>query len=154
MKILDRLEEIFISVTIMLGVLLVFVNAILRFIDIGNSWSEELTRYLIIWSTFIGASVCVRKGMHISIDLLPQLLKGAKERVLKAFIHLSAIVFSLILVVYSLEFVFFSAQMNQITPGLNIPFYIVYCVIPISGVLLTIRYIQNFINVIISSKIN
>lgn len=37
---------------------------------LGNSisWSEEFSRYLMIWMGFAGASVALRQGSHVAID--------------------------------------------------------------------------------------
>jgi TRAP-type C4-dicarboxylate transport system permease small subunit len=37
---------------------------------VGNSisWSEEFSRYLMIWMGFAGASVALRQGSHVAID--------------------------------------------------------------------------------------
>ena len=34
------------------------------------SWGEELTRYAIVWMSFVGAGMGIRKGAHICVDLL------------------------------------------------------------------------------------
>jgi len=37
-------------------------------------WSEELSKYLMVWLTFLGAPIALRHGSHINIDLLQQLM--------------------------------------------------------------------------------
>jgi len=34
------------------------------------SWSEELARYLMVWATFIGASIGVKRGSHVGVEAL------------------------------------------------------------------------------------
>ncbi|MEO1019753.1 MAG: TRAP transporter small permease, partial [Pseudomonadota bacterium] len=34
------------------------------------SWSEEATKYLMVWLTFLGAPIALRHGGHINIDIL------------------------------------------------------------------------------------
>ena len=34
------------------------------------SWSEEIARYLMIWTALVGASVALRQGSHVAITLL------------------------------------------------------------------------------------
>ena len=55
---------------------IVIVEVVLRYgFNTGFSWSEELSRFLFIAITFIGASEALRKGQHASvsvfIDMLP-----------------------------------------------------------------------------------
>ena len=53
--------------------LMVFVNVVLRFTtDHSIFWVEEVSRYLMIWLTFIGAGPVLRYGGHIGIDTLQE----------------------------------------------------------------------------------
>jgi TRAP-type C4-dicarboxylate transport system permease small subunit len=54
-----------------LMVALVFGNVVLRYVfDSGIAVSEELSRWLFIWITFLGAIVALREGGHLGTDLL------------------------------------------------------------------------------------
>ena len=53
--------------------LMVFANVALRFLtDYSILWVEEVSRYTMIWLTFIGAGPVLRYGGHIGIDTLQQ----------------------------------------------------------------------------------
>ena len=53
--------------------LMVFANVVLRFTtDHSIFWVEEVSRYLMIWLTFIGAGPVLRYGGHIGIDTLQE----------------------------------------------------------------------------------
>lgn len=125
----------------LLTVLLVFINVLLRQLGLGVSWTEELIRYLIIWMTFIGASVCVSKGSHISIDAIPKLFKGKARKVYDGFIYIISFIFSVGLLWFA--FIFIRGQMNtaQLSPALGLPMYYFYFSILIMAVLITIRYV-------------
>ena len=44
------------------------------------SWSEELTRFLLVWSTFVGATCAYRHGSNIAITAAQALLpEGGKK---------------------------------------------------------------------------
>src|SRR5206468_7003817 len=52
---------------------MVFANVALRFLtDQSILWVEEVSRYLMIWLTFLGAGLVLRYGGHIAIDTLQQ----------------------------------------------------------------------------------
>lgn len=38
------------------------------------TWSEELCRYLLVWSSFVGASCVYHSGGHISVTVVQNLL--------------------------------------------------------------------------------
>jgi len=50
---------------------MVFGNVVLRhFFDSGINISEELSRFLFIWLTFLGATVAMRHGEHLGVDVV------------------------------------------------------------------------------------
>jgi len=54
-----------------LMVLMVFGNVVLRYaFNSGITVSEELSRWLFVWMTFLGAIVAVRKHAHLGTDAL------------------------------------------------------------------------------------
>ena len=69
-----RLEAV-IGVILALMVILVFGNVVLRYgFNSGITVSEELSRYLFIWLTFIGAVVAMHEHAHLGIDSLLRVL--------------------------------------------------------------------------------
>lgn len=54
---------------------MVFGNVVLRhFFDSGINVSEELSRFLFIWLTFLGATVAMRHGEHLGVDVVARRL--------------------------------------------------------------------------------
>lgn len=57
--------------------LMVFGNVVLRHVfDSGINTSEELSRFLFIWLTFLGAIVAMREGGHLGMDMVVRRLTG------------------------------------------------------------------------------
>jgi TRAP-type C4-dicarboxylate transport system permease small subunit len=60
--------------------LMVFGNVVLRhFFDSGINTSEELSRFMFIWLTFLGAIVAMREGGHLGVDMLVRRLSGRTQ---------------------------------------------------------------------------
>lgn len=56
---------------------MVFGNVILRhFFNSGINIAEELSRFMFIWLTFLGAIVAMREGGHLGVDMLVERLSG------------------------------------------------------------------------------
>ena len=56
-------------------VVLVFGNVFLRYaFNSGITMSEELSRWLLVWLTFLGAIVALRQHAHIGVDTLVRML--------------------------------------------------------------------------------
>jgi TRAP-type C4-dicarboxylate transport system permease small subunit len=63
-------------------VVLVFGNVVLRYgFNSGIAFSEELSRWLMVWLTFLGAVVALRERGHLGVDSLILLLPPWGKRV-------------------------------------------------------------------------
>lgn len=66
-----------------LMVLFVFLNVVLRtFFDSGLTWSEELSRYLFVYVTYIGAVSAMRANAHLGVDTLISRVKPGMQMTL------------------------------------------------------------------------
>lgn len=136
MKIFNKTEEAFVGISMMAVTILLFINIILRFFfSAGISWTEEFVRYAIIWITFIGGSICFRRGIHVGIDVLIDYLPTKGKKILSFIINLMAIALMFFLIKFGIDLVIFSMNTGQLTPALQIKMYWVYLAIPIGALL-------------------
>jgi len=83
-KLIDRICTLFgFLMVACLGamVVMVFGNVVLRYgFNSGITVSEELSRWLFVWMTFLGAIVAVRNHAHLGTDaLVSRLPRGGKK---------------------------------------------------------------------------
>jgi TRAP-type transport system small permease protein len=72
-----------------LMVLLVFGNVVLRYaFDSGITVSEELSRWLFVWMTFLGAIVAIKERGHLGTDMLVSRLPKAGKKACLVVGHL------------------------------------------------------------------
>ncbi len=73
-SLIDRLCHIFkwlMGLCLALMVVLVFGNVVMRYaFNSGITVSEELSRWLFVWMTFLGATVALREHGHLGTDML------------------------------------------------------------------------------------
>jgi len=63
-------------------VVMVFGNVVLRYLfNSGITVTDELSRLLFVWLTFLGAVVVLRQGGHLGFDLVTTALPKAGQRV-------------------------------------------------------------------------
>lgn len=99
-----------------------------------SSFTGELAGYLLIWVGLLGAALASGKGMHLSIDLLPDRLNPENRRKLDIVIQVLIFLFALgVLVIGGIRLVYVTLSLGQQSPSLNIPLGYVYTVLPISG---------------------
>jgi len=114
---------------------LTFAQVVFRYLlHHSLSWSEEVGRYIFVWITFLGLAAAFRSGSHVALDILAGLLPPLPRRILAVINSLFIVVLSLALVVGGVKLMEFGV--NQRSPALDTPMYLIYIVIPISGVAL------------------
>ena len=119
-------------------VVIVFAQVVWRFLfNAPFSWSEELARYLQTWLILLGSAVCVRKGLHLTVDYAVHSLPAAAERPLR-ILALSGVVFFLG-VVFASGLALIAATANQMTPALGIPIRVVYLALPVGALLMLLE---------------
>jgi len=107
-------------------------------------WSEELARYILVWLTFLGATVAYRRGVHPRIDLFSHRLGSRGARAMRIAAHLAAMAFLGVLIVYGAQFAYFVRL--QISPALQIPKWTVMLVLPISGVVMLLHAVAAIVS--------
>ncbi|MBA7477410.1 2,3-diketo-L-gulonate TRAP transporter small permease protein YiaM [subsurface metagenome] len=117
-------------------VFIVSANVFTRYVfSFSLTWSSELSRYLMLWAAFIGASVLVNQDAHMKMDLLERFLKKGLWRVHRIIIITGSLVFFLIQTVFGCMLVI--KTQGQIAASIRfLPMCVVYSVLPISGLLM------------------
>lgn len=114
---------------------LVIANVISRYVFLHSfTWVEEASRYIMIWTAFLGAGLALRVGGHIAVDSLPQSLPPAGARWLRTL--LVAIVGLTLVVLAWLGVEYAQFGWEQETPVLGWSFGMVYLAVPIGALLM------------------
>ena len=141
---LSKMEQYFIGILLLAIAFLLFINVVLRFFGSSLVWSEEVARYAIVWLTFIGSSVCIYKGAHIGVDAIMNVLGDKGKKILLLSTIFISIIFTIIFTYLSFIITKNVLITNQLSSTLEIPMVYVYGAMPIGGVLMLIRYTQEF----------
>lgn len=90
-KLIDKYCQVLswlIAGSLALMVVLVFTNVVLRYaLNSGISVSEELSRWLFVWLTFMGAVVALNERAHLGTDMLVSRLSAKGKKVCLAIGH-------------------------------------------------------------------
>jgi TRAP-type transport system small permease protein len=77
-----RLAETLLVLMLTAMVVMVFGNVVLRYgFNSGIDYSEELSRFLFIWITFLGAIIAMREKAHLGLDSLLRMLSTTGKKV-------------------------------------------------------------------------
>ncbi len=79
-SVVDQIEEKLIAVILGLMTALTFANVVARYaFDSNILWALEMTVFLFAWLVLLGAAYAVKKGTHLGVDLIVNML-GSKAR--------------------------------------------------------------------------
>ncbi|MED9820480.1 MAG: TRAP transporter small permease [Christensenellales bacterium] len=133
---LDRICSVLI--VIMLGAMVVITGAqiIFRTWFTALSWSDEVTRYLLIWSTFLGASVVYRHSGHISITLVQDMVPPRMGKVLRVLVHAICFALFTVLLIFSSRY---CMKLNKTATAMPLKMKYIYLCIPISMAIMMIH---------------
>lgn len=117
---------------------LVSANVISRYVfSFSFTWVEEVTRYMMIWATFLGCGMALRVGGHIAIDALAESVPAPFARCIRVLISLILVVALLFMTVLGAQYAEFAWE--QETPVLGWSFGAIYLSIPAGGVLMLLH---------------
>lgn len=125
-------EKAIVTIGLLALTAIVFVNVITRYV-FRWSWvgSEEVPRFIVVWITFIGTSVCARKGMHITMSAFFNRLPHDKKRIASILICSLAAVFCLGMSCLGWKFTQLVLSRGEVSPALRIPVWIMYLPLPL-----------------------
>lgn len=152
-KISDYLNSIIkFLVFLMLAAMTIVITLqiICRVFFTALSWTEELSRYLLVWGSLLAATVAYKQGAHIAITFVVEKLKDKRRKALSILANIISIVFFLIGIYYGIRMI--SLQIYQTSPALLIPMKIIYLCLPLSFLIMLYYGIVNLIGELIMSK--
>lgn len=107
------------------------------------SWPEEITRYCFVWSTFIGISYSIKRGIMLKIDAILALLPQKIQKLVDVITQVIVLAFFAFLLWHSFDVVQGIFKSGQKSPAMNIPMYQVYSCTIVGFSLAVIRALQN-----------
>ncbi|MGH7265631.1 MAG: TRAP transporter small permease [Candidatus Rokuibacteriota bacterium] len=115
--------------------LLVFLGVVYRYVLVAPiAWIEEIVRLCLVWVTFLGAYLAMRRGQHIAMDVVYERLGRRGRRVADAVGTLLLALFFLVLAWYGTAYA--QAFMGARSPFLGFPQGVTYFALPAGAVLL------------------
>jgi TRAP-type transport system small permease protein len=93
-------------------------------------WTEEMARFLFVWTIMIGAMIGVRESTHFEVDLWPRLSPRA-EAAIKLIARLGVLVIAIVFVSAGIKFTGFGWY--RISELAAMPLWLIHIAWPIAG---------------------
>ena len=111
---------------VLLMMLVVAYSVINRYIlNTPITWTDELSGYLVVALVMLGAGDALRRGDHISVDLITARFNDRGQRLVKIWSYITVLIFSTVLLISSKETIVYSIDFGILSEGyLEVPMWI------------------------------
>lgn len=142
-SLLNKAEEIVSSSCLVVMTALIAFQVVTRYaFHYSFDWSEELARYLFIWSIYMGCSFAAKEDRHLEVTILRTIAGGKLDKPVTLISQALTIVFCLACGWWGLEMVRFLASTGQNTPALEVKMYWVFLSVPVGLGLMALRTME------------
>lgn len=148
-KILDNIEEWLVCACLVVMTLLTFVNVIARYIFSASlSFSEEITTYLFVLLSLLGAAIAAKRGAHLGLTLITDHVGPKAAHILAIISMFFATAFSGIICYFGVFMALNQFNKGQLTAGTQLPEWIFGSFVPIGALFVTVRFGQNLVKLL------
>ncbi len=124
----DKLEELLLIGLLVAMALIMGIQIFCRYVlNYSLSWSEELTRYLFIWSCFISISYCIKRWISIKVDQVIKMLPKKGYVIAQLLLNILLFILFVYLTVHGYQFLLLAIKSKQRSPALGLPMVYVQC---------------------------
>lgn len=137
-----KLDAIFagISVTLLIGI--TFFGVFARYLfNSPFTWLEEVQMFLILWTVFLGGSVAVRDHGHVAITFIVDMLPESLQKIVDVLIFIVMAIVMYFVAINAIDLILLYIRSNRVTNLLNIPYQLIYFVVPLGCLLIVINYL-------------
>ena len=142
----QNLEEFLLVLFLAAMAVIMGIQVLARYVlGMSLSWSEEVARYLFIWSGFLSVSYCTKKCVSIKIEQFVASFPKRWKAALKVLNHTIELVLFLYLLPFAWNYFYSAVISGQKSPALGLPMYLVQAA-PMTGfVLCAFRVVQRWV---------
>ncbi|WP_085993630.1 TRAP transporter small permease [Oceanobacillus senegalensis] len=142
--VIDGLNRVILvaSLTILAAMVIIIIYQVFSRQILGSApaWSEEISRMLFVWVSFLGISYGFREKLHIGVGLIIDRLPEKVQDMFDYFAKILVIGFGVILLYYGWQFTMLTS--NSTMPATGLPSSVLYGVIPVTGFFVLLNGIE------------
>lgn len=106
-------------------------------LDSPLPWPEELSRFALVWLTFIGAALAAKRQSHVLVDFFVSFLPERARCALAVLVNVVLLAFLVLFFALSVQFV--QKASVAVSPALSIRMSYVYVALPLASVLMIVH---------------
>lgn len=149
----EQLSCILIFIFLAVMVTVIFAQVIWRYmLSASIFWSEELSRYLMVWATMFASGVCLKRGGHMAVRFVHDALPAGLRRWSGLGIYILIFIFLAVVFRYGVTLV--TRTWMQTSPTLNLPMGAVYLCIPLGALFMGLQVLAILMRVWVTGNID
>ena len=122
--------------------LIVFFGVVLRYgLNYPLGWTDEAAKICFTWIVFLGGVIGVRRGIHISINVVVKHLPLAPRKVLDAIGDISICFLLAVVIFYGIRLAAMTSRVK--TPILEISLVFIYGAAPVTASLMLYHHLKH-----------
>lgn len=115
-KIADNFEGYCCAVMLAVMSVVVFLQVIFRFvIKASLPWSEELSRYLLVYITYFGCAYGIKTGAHLGVEAFVLILPKTVQKAINVLVQIGGLVVCVLILKFGADIVFSQMQSGQLS---------------------------------------
>jgi len=124
--------------------IVMFSSVINRYLLHRNmAWSTEILKFLFIWLNFLAGALGVKRGSHIGVRILYEIIPSKKIKTILSFFSSSLVIGLLITLSLAASFLIYKiSKFGQVTSYLGLPYIYWYLAIPAGYCLMILFFIS------------
>ena len=144
---LQKFEKFVACACVSVMAVLVFANVIARKVFSHSlAFSDEMSTYLFVLMSFMGAAVAARRGAHLGLSIVTDRLSPNVRKIVGMLMYLVSAFFCLLIVIFGVQMVISQYNFGQETAAMQWPEWIYGSFVPIGACFAMIAFLQGAVN--------
>lgn len=146
----NNFEKIFLvtgllSITLFITIQVVYRYIITHFVERAGAavWTEELSRYIFIWISYLALPVAIQKRSSIRVDILHDMLPLRWRKASWIVVELFFLILTSVICYNGVGQIQRLIEFPQTTTALGIPYLVPYLILPVGFGLMCLRLLQS-----------
>lgn len=139
----NAITEAALFITIVAMVVVTLLQVVFRFFFKALSWSEELSCFLLVLASLLGAAVAFKRGSHIAVRFILDKLPRVPQKALQTIISLLGIGFFAVVAYYGAMLM--GTEASQRSPAMSLSMRWVYLMYPVTAGVIILHFVDSIV---------
>lgn len=149
-----QIEKFLVSIFVSLMFISLTMSVIFRYaFNHPLHWADETAIFSMIWTTFIGGSMGIKRQQAAAVTLITDKLKGAALKAMLMIAFLITFAFCLFILILAYQWISAPAIWFQNSTSMNLPMFYPYLSVPVGFLFMTIHAFDLVLKTLTSKEV-